>query len=98
MANRRVDKEVDKGGVIGRNALYNKASSYAQEAIEVLVEIMRSEGNPAARTGAAKTILNKCLPDLKAIEYRDEEGNVIPFTVVVKNIINNAEDTKTGTE
>jgi hypothetical protein len=82
-------------GRVSRNALYMKASSYAIEAIEVLVDTMRNGDNSSAKTGAAKTILNKCLPDLKAIEYKDEEGNTVPFTVVVKGLVN-ATDNKAG--
>lgn len=39
-------------------------------AIETLAELLHSE-HPTARLGAAKLIMNKVLPDLKAIELSD---------------------------
>ena len=84
-------------GRVSRNALYMMASKHAMEAIQVLIKEMTEGDSSSNRIGAAKAILNKCLPDLKAIEYKDEEGNTVPFTVVVKGLVN-ATDNKAGTK
>ena len=55
-----------KRGPVSKQALYSKASSNALEAIDKLVEKMRNGDNDNVQMGAAKAILNKCLPDLKS--------------------------------
>lgn len=62
-----------------REQVYQKFEPHAKRAIEVLVEAME-KGNWAIRVGAARTILNKVVPDLKAIEVTGEEGGAIIVT------------------
>ena len=61
-----------------KQALYQIASGYGKEAIETLVEIMRNGDNDGVRLGATKTLLAKCVPDLKATEITaSEQENLI---------------------
>jgi len=70
---------------INRQAVYSKASSYALEAIDVIVDIMRTSKNDNARLGAANKIVDKILPDLKAQEFTDEGGkSLIEKIIIVK--------------
>ena len=47
------------------------ARGYAVECIETLVDIMRHGKMDNSRLGAAKALLNKVSPDLKAVEIND---------------------------
>jgi hypothetical protein len=61
------NKEAKKPGTPSEMVFRQKVSSYADEIINKLVEQMRSN-NPNVALGAAKTLLNKILPDLKSVE------------------------------
>ena len=69
---------------VNKQALYSKASSYALQAIEVLVKEMEHGDNSNARTGAARALLNKCVPDLRSQELTGKDGEKIPFTIILK--------------
>jgi len=58
---------------ISKNRAYQKASAHFQEALDICVDVMRTSNNDNARLGAAKTIINKVLPDLKSQEV---DGNL----------------------
>lgn len=73
--------EKKHGGPVSKNKLYQKASSYSMEAIDTLVRHMRSP-NSSISMGAAKTLLNKALPDLKAVEVSGDER--APLKVVLR--------------
>ena len=60
-------------GVPTRDILYSEAAKWAPRAIEILVEIMERGDGDNARMGAAKTILAKAIPDLKALEVTGEQ-------------------------
>lgn len=76
-------REKKPGRPIGKTALYNYASKHAKDAIDVLVKTMMNKREQGSvRVGAAKALLNKCIPDLKATEYSDAEGNkLIPIAI-----------------
>ncbi len=65
-----------------RKILYATAAKYAPEAIEVLLELMRSGDNDSVKLGAAKTILSKSIPDLHAQEITGEGGGPVKVQVV----------------
>lgn len=71
--------EAKKGGVKGRQGLYAYASKYSKEAIDILYLLMTTSRNEGIRLGAAKALLNKCLPDLKAAENYIPERVSIPI-------------------
>lgn len=74
--------EVKKtGGVPSRSALYAKVAPYAEEAILKLVELMRC-GNPAVEMGAAKVLLAKTVPDLKAMEVKIDPESA-PLGIII---------------
>lgn len=67
-----------------RQGLYAKAAKHAKEAIDVLVREMRTGDNSNARTGAAKALLAKAIPDLRSVEISGE--GIKPVTIVLNAI------------
>lgn len=68
-----------------RQGLYAQTAKHAEAAIGVLVTLMSSR-NENIRLGAARTLLDKCLPDLKAVDLKTEEDKQpIQVTVVSEN-------------
>lgn len=76
-----ISNQRKKRGVPSRKELYARVAPFAKMAIKTLVDIMRSGDTDAVRLGAAKVILAKVLPDLKAEEVREEQGR--PLGVVI---------------
>ena len=73
-----------KKGPVSKQALYNAASSHAGDAIRVLVDLMNNGKHESTKMGAAKTILAKCIPDLKAQEITGKDGEKLPFSIKVE--------------
>lgn len=72
----------DKNQVISRQHAFTKASAHALRALDVVIEIMENKRmNPNARLGAARTIIDKVLPDLKSTQFVDDEGNTVKFNI-----------------
>ena len=73
-----------KQGPMSREFLYTEAAKHAPRAIEVLVEIMnRQNGQDTNRMGAARTILAKVVPDMKAMELTGPEGGPLQLKYVI---------------
>lgn len=60
-----------KGQQLSTTKIQEVARGYAVECIETLVDIMRHGKMENSRLGAAKALLNKVSPDLKAVEIND---------------------------
>ena len=76
--------EAKKGGrprIPNRQGLYAKAAKHAVASIDTLVELLHSR-NENIRLGAAKALLDKCLPDVKAIAIKEEVNTPIVVRVV----------------
>lgn len=65
-----------------KQALYQIASGYGKEAIKTLVEIMQNGDNDSVKLGAAKALLAKCVPDLKATEITESEQEKLIIKIV----------------
>ncbi len=72
------------GGIPSRAETYHYVSKFSQEAIDVLVGIMRDSRNENLKMGAAKALLDKCIPDLKATEITGEQGGQILIRLVTE--------------
>lgn len=68
--------------VPSRQALYNKIAVYAPWAIEQLYELAKTAKNESVRASALNKIIDKCLPDIKAVELSGTEGSDIVIKVV----------------
>lgn len=80
--NEESTNEAKTPGPTNRQGLYAYASKYSQEAIDVMVDILRTSRNESLKLGAAKALLDKALPDLKAMEVTGENGEPIKFNVL----------------
>lgn len=70
-----------KGPIVRRSVLYAKTAKHAYKAINVLVSLLDSQ-NEAIKLGAAKTLLAKTLPDLKAEEITGKYGSPIAVRII----------------
>ena len=70
-------------GTPTRDVLYSEAAKHAPRAIDILVEIMEKGDNDNSRLGAARTILAKAIPDLKAMELTGANGGAIQLKYIV---------------
>lgn len=69
------------GGVLSRDAAYRKTAAYFDRALQVLVDKLDSR-NDAVALGAANKIIDKCLPDIKAVELTGENGEPIKLNII----------------
>ncbi len=67
-----------------RQGLYAKAAKHATAALEVLVQLLESK-NENIRLGAARTLLDKCLPDVKTVELSSNEDSQIHYSIIMGN-------------
>lgn len=67
-----------------RQGLYAKVAKHATAALDVLVQLLKSK-NDNIRLGAARTILDKCLPDVKAVELSANEDTQIKYSIIMGN-------------
>lgn len=81
--------EANKRGTPARTVLYSEAAKYAPRAIAVLVDIMEHGDNDNARMGAAKAILAKAIPDLKATDLNITKPEPVEIRIVSEETINN---------
>lgn len=63
-----------------RQGLYAKTAKHAVLAIETIIDLLNSK-NENIRLGAARTLLDKCLPDVKASEILLE--NTRPLQIII---------------
>lgn len=78
------NSESKTGGPMSRAQLYAIVQSHSKEAIRTLVEIMNTSRNEGMRMGAAKAILDKCVPDLKATEITGENGGDVLIRLITE--------------
>ena len=91
MAKKKSKVKARKGGVVSRQTLYQVASKYSKEAIDTLYDLMLHGTQEGVRLGAAKALLDKALPDLKAVEHSGTEGGPLQITIVEDKRNNNNE-------
>jgi len=75
--------ESHKRGVPSKRAITLKYLGHAEEALEVLVETMRNKrAQDTARLAAARAILDKVIPDVRAMEIMGEDHGPIRVIIV----------------
>ena len=67
------NSEATEGGVPSKLGLYAYASKYTKEAIDMLYVLMSTSRNEGIKMGSARALLDKCLPDLKAVDLTSQE-------------------------
>lgn len=73
--------KASKGVTPNHIALYAKIASHSDKIYDVLLELLDSR-NDNIRLGAARTLLNKILPDKKVVEVTGENGEPIKLTII----------------
>lgn len=73
---------VTPGKTPNRQGLYAKAARYAVNAIEILVYLMENSKNDTVRVSAAKALLDKALPDLRAMELDNAADKELKIIIV----------------
>lgn len=66
-----VPERLKGGRPLGRKAMYNMIAEHGEEIVYRLLAHLRSD-NPAVSMGAAKTLINKIIPDLKSNDFEGE--------------------------
>ena len=86
-----------KGGPPNQGTLQSYLQNFTIEGIDAIVEILRTTRNESLRMGAAKIIIDKSIPDIKAIEISGTDGGPIEI-VIVEDVNNNNEIPFTDTK
>ena len=85
------DHKVKKKGTIpNQGSLQAYLQNFTKEAIDGIVEILRTTRNENLRMGAAKIIIDKSIPDIKALEISGTDGRPIEI-IIVEDVNNNNE-------
>jgi hypothetical protein len=86
-----------EGKTKSQRGLYAQFEPLAKPSIERLREMLQSR-NEAIALGAVKIVLNKVLPDKKAVELKGEDGAPIIIKVIKDDTFNLDGNTTTDTE
>ena len=70
-----------KGGSISKRSMRRQIQKYFPKILSCLVADLESK-NPSVRVAAAKVLINKILPDLKATELSGQSGGHIKIELV----------------
>lgn len=76
----QIQDEAKIYGVPKRSNLYARLSKYAPQAIKRVVRLLESN-NESVALGAAKVLLDKCLPDVKAITLENTNTGELKITI-----------------
>lgn len=75
-------QEPTKGGTPNKATLQSYIQNFTREAIDGMVEIMRNSKNPQLKFAATKLIIDKAIPDVKAIEVTGQNGEPIKLNII----------------
>jgi hypothetical protein len=70
------------GATPSRGTLQSYIQNFTLEAIDCLVDIMHNSRNESLKMGAAKTLIDKSIPDIKAVEITGENGGPIKLNII----------------
>lgn len=74
--------EFKKEGTPNKGTLQSYLQNFTKEAIDEIVYVMRNSRNENLRFGAAKVIVDKSIPDVKAVELTGENNGPILIKIV----------------
>ena len=74
--------ESKRGGPVSKQGFYSLVSQYTEEAINKIVDIMRNSRNESLKFAAARSIIDKTIADVKAVEVTGANGE--PLSVSIK--------------
>ena len=64
-----------------KGTLQSYVQNFTKEAIDAIVEILRTTRNEALKMGAAKVIIDKSIPDVRAIELTGKDGQPLQLSI-----------------
>lgn len=74
-------------GVPSKQAITLRYQAHAEESLDVLLEIMRNkDSQDSVRMAAASKILDKVIPDVKAVEVTGENHGPIEVRIIEEKI------------
>lgn len=92
-----MNDKAKKSGIPSTSSLRNAIGKHRVKIIATLVDLLDSR-MPAVRMGAAKVLLSKLVPDLKATELRTPDGTPLGIVILPGlNATTNNMDTPQGT-
>lgn len=75
-------RQAKKGGTPNKGTLLSHLQNFSLESIDYLVDTMRTSRNENLRFAAARAILDKTVPDLKATEVTGQDNSPILIKIV----------------
>ena len=75
-------KPKKKGTIPNQGSLQAYLQNFTKEGIDAIVEILRTTRNENLKMGAAKIIIDKSIPDKKAVELTGEDQGQILVKIV----------------
>ena len=82
MKNEKKIHEAKKQGPPNQGSLQAYIQNFTLEAIDALVNILRTTRNESLKMGAAKVIIDKSIADIKAIELSGKNGSPITIQLI----------------
>ena len=82
MNDKRKIHQAKKQGPPNQGSLQAYIQNFTLEAIDALVEILRTTRNESLKMGAAKVIIDKSIADIKAIELSGKDGSPIRVQLI----------------
>ena len=76
------NQQAKKGGAPNQGSLQAYIQNYTKEAIDAIVNILRTTRNEALKMGAAKVIIDKSIADIKSVELSGKNGEPIKLNVI----------------
>lgn len=76
------NQEAKKGGAPNKGSLQAYIQNFTKEAIDAVIEIMRTSRNEALRFGAAKLVIDKSIADIRAVELTGENNGPITIKII----------------
>lgn len=85
------DQEAKKGGHPNKGSLQAYIQDFTKEAIDGIVEIMRTSRNEGLKFAAQKLIIDKSIADIKAVEHSGTDGGDILVRIIKDDRLEDSE-------
>ena len=74
--------EAKHQGAPNKGSLQAYSQNFTKEAIDKVVDIMRNSRNESLVFGAAKLLIDKAIPDMKAVELTGEDHGPLLIKII----------------
>lgn len=83
MEPQKIEPKVNKSKTISKQGLYSKIAVYDEKILQTLIDCLDSKNEPV-RIAAARTLLNKIVPDLQAVQHKGDVAIRLPMIWIPK--------------